>query len=194
MTVVCRDAALAGRASNIARAAWRARCRQLMSEHLSKYTRRYTRENRAQPDQGDLVDRIGVHVSPDRVRLRPSYEDGYRWVTLPGREHLFAKPLSKHSTGAYMEMCRELGRSIEAARYDTSDHDDDHNTCNTDAGAVETLNVEGSFRTALTRLQTEVSTLQLEVCRHEESSRVAELARQSCSELLAQSTLSLNAV
>jgi hypothetical protein len=33
------------------------------------------------------------------------------------REHLFTKQLSKHSIGAYMELCREVGTSIEAIRH-----------------------------------------------------------------------------
>jgi hypothetical protein len=48
------------------------------------------------------------------VRLKPHSQDGYRWHAADDRKHLFAKQLSKHSIGAYMELCREVGKSFEA--------------------------------------------------------------------------------
>src|SRR6516162_538187 len=48
------------------------------------------------------------------VRLITSADDPYIWKVLPGKEHLFKKHLSKHSIGAYMELCREVGVSFEA--------------------------------------------------------------------------------
>ena len=48
------------------------------------------------------------------VRLTPHREDGYIWIRRPEREHLFTKQLSKHSIGAYTELCREVGISFEA--------------------------------------------------------------------------------
>ena len=41
-------------------------------------------------------------------------EDQYSWKYLPTRAHLFEKSLSKHSIGAYIELCREVGASFEA--------------------------------------------------------------------------------
>jgi hypothetical protein len=41
-------------------------------------------------------------------------EDPYSWKYLPTRAHLFGKSLSKHSIGAYIELCREVGASFEA--------------------------------------------------------------------------------
>jgi hypothetical protein len=41
-------------------------------------------------------------------------EDPYSWKFLPTRAHLFEKSLSKHSIGAYIELCREVGASFEA--------------------------------------------------------------------------------
>lgn len=35
------------------------------------------------------------------------------WAREPEREHLFKKQISKHSVGAYMELCREVGLSIK---------------------------------------------------------------------------------
>ena len=41
-------------------------------------------------------------------------EDGYLWTIIPEKEYLFTKQLSKLSIGAYMELCREVGKSFEA--------------------------------------------------------------------------------
>jgi hypothetical protein len=41
-------------------------------------------------------------------------EDPYSWKYLQTRAHLFEKSLSKHSIGAYIELCREVGASFEA--------------------------------------------------------------------------------
>jgi hypothetical protein len=60
-------------------------------------------------------ERLGIIVDPAKVRLQPGIEDGYEWKPLPGKEDLFAKPLSKHSIGAYMELYRGVGVSFEAA-------------------------------------------------------------------------------
>jgi hypothetical protein len=58
--------------------------------------------------------KLGVIIEPNQVRLVPDLQDGYMWVRQPEREHLFTKQLSKHSVGAYMELCREINVSIEA--------------------------------------------------------------------------------
>jgi hypothetical protein len=59
-------------------------------------------------------DRLGIVVEPAQVRLMPDIGDGYMWAALPEKEHLFTKQLSKHSTGAYTELCRGVGVSFEA--------------------------------------------------------------------------------
>ena len=60
---------------------------------------------------------LSLVIDPKQVRLLPELNDGYAWSALPEREHLFTKQLSKHSIGAYMELCRELGKSFEAVPY-----------------------------------------------------------------------------
>jgi hypothetical protein len=57
---------------------------------------------------------VGILVEPAQVRLITTPDDSYSWKVLPGKEHLFEKHLSKHSTGAYMELFREVGTSFEA--------------------------------------------------------------------------------
>jgi chromosome segregation ATPase len=49
-----------------------------------------------------------------QVRLITTRDDPYSWKVLPGKEHLFAKQMSKHSIGSYMELFREVGDSFEA--------------------------------------------------------------------------------
>lgn len=66
-------------------------------------------------DQTELTNlvesQLGLSIEPNMVRLIPPEEDGYVWSRIPEREHLFPKQLSKHSIGAYMELCREVGVS-----------------------------------------------------------------------------------
>ena len=62
---------------------------------------------------------LGIPVAPSSVRLIPHPEDTYIWLRCPEREHLFTRQLSKHSIGAYMELCREIGISIEAMPRDS---------------------------------------------------------------------------
>jgi len=57
--------------------------------------------------------RLGLGIDPREVRLIPYPTDPYGWSYLPERQHLFLKQLSKHNIGAYREICRELGTSIE---------------------------------------------------------------------------------
>ncbi|KEF50869.1 uncharacterized protein A1O9_13081 [Exophiala aquamarina CBS 119918] len=88
------------RIGNLQRAEWRQKCRQLLAEHLRT--------------------KLGIAIDPHRIRLRTDpRHDGYTWAPVSGHEHrfqdgLFAKQLSKHSVGAYMTLCREVGRYFEA--------------------------------------------------------------------------------
>ncbi|PVH67505.1 hypothetical protein DL98DRAFT_475594, partial [Cadophora sp. DSE1049] len=82
------------RPSNLDRARWRTECREKLSEHIRS--------------------KLGILVDPSEVRLITRVEDPYSWQFLPARTHLFEKNLSKHSIGAYMELCREVGVSFEA--------------------------------------------------------------------------------
>ncbi|OCK82377.1 hypothetical protein K432DRAFT_391329 [Lepidopterella palustris CBS 459.81] len=82
------------RPSNLDRARWRTECREKLSEHIKS--------------------KLGISIDPSEVRLITRIEDPYSWQSLPARTHLFEKNLSKHSIGAYMELCREVGVSFEA--------------------------------------------------------------------------------
>ena len=58
--------------------------------------------------------KLGISIEPAEVRLITSANDSYTWQILPEKEHLFKKHLSKHSIGAYRELCRGVGVSFEA--------------------------------------------------------------------------------
>ncbi len=62
---------------------------------------------------------LGIIIEPAQVRLKSEVHDGYMWSALPERQHLFTKQLSKHSVGAYMELCREVDRSFKAVAQET---------------------------------------------------------------------------
>ena len=90
------------------RAYWRTKCRQLISEHIGRLMRPLSIRVLTHFSEKEL----GLKISADKVRLVPRPDDPYQWVCLPARTHLFDKPLSKHNTGAYKEVCRELGQSL----------------------------------------------------------------------------------
>ena len=56
---------------------------------------------------------LGILVDPSSVRLIPRPEDRYIWIRRPEREHLFQRQLSKHGVRSYVELCREIGISID---------------------------------------------------------------------------------
>ena len=58
--------------------------------------------------------KLGISIEPAEVRLITSANDPYTWQILPEKEHLFKKHLSKHSIGAYRELCRGVDVSFEA--------------------------------------------------------------------------------
>ena len=60
------------------------------------------------------VFKLGLSIKPEDIRLITHADDPYIWQALPEKQHLFKKQLSKHSIGAYRELCREVGVSFEA--------------------------------------------------------------------------------
>lgn len=58
---------------------------------------------------------LGISIQPAEVRLITRADDPYTWRILPEKQYLFQKHLSKQSVGAYREICREVGKSFEAA-------------------------------------------------------------------------------
>lgn len=100
------------RSSSLNRAAYRAKCRKRLSEHIRKGE---------PPSEGDpsltksQVAKLGITIEPAEVRLITNAEDPYIWQALPEKNHLFKKQLSKHNISAYRELCREVGLSFEAA-------------------------------------------------------------------------------
>jgi len=106
------------RSSNLDRAAYRVKCREKLSEHIGRLTLR---------SKGCLlitckVIKLGITIEPGEVRLITTADDLYAWRSLPEKIYLFNKQMSKHSVGAYRELCREVGVSFEAVLTPTSDH------------------------------------------------------------------------
>jgi hypothetical protein len=101
------------RPSNQDRARWRTKCRQKLSEHISKISAFKVSRNFLDTNE-TTEGQLGISIDPSEVRLITRVEDPYSWQSLPARTYLFEKNLSKHSIGAYMELCREVGVSFEA--------------------------------------------------------------------------------
>ena len=59
-------------------------------------------------------------IAPGDVRSIPGPDDPYEWQALPKTQHLFEKHISKHSIGAYRELCREVGKSFLARKREAS--------------------------------------------------------------------------
>ncbi|KAI1416943.1 hypothetical protein F5Y13DRAFT_185777 [Hypoxylon sp. FL1857] len=87
---------LSSKKSNLERAKWRTKCRQVLSEHINQ--------------------KLGIEIEPPQVRLHTNTDDGYSWQVLPEKRHLFSKNLSDHSIKAYKELCEGVGATFEAIR------------------------------------------------------------------------------
>lgn len=61
-------------------------------------------------------ERLGLEVSPDKIRLHPSRDSGYEWSVADSQQYLFEKELSNGNIGIYRSLMEELGHSIEAIR------------------------------------------------------------------------------
>ncbi|PZD29767.1 hypothetical protein A1F96_04891 [Pyrenophora tritici-repentis] len=82
--------------SNEERARWRLRCRKKLADHIEQ--------------------QLGFHIDPQAVMLITSPDEPYTWSYMPERAHLFQKHLSKHTMGAYVQLCAEVGETFEAIR------------------------------------------------------------------------------
>ncbi|RDL31538.1 Uncharacterized protein BP5553_09747 [Venustampulla echinocandica] len=83
------------RTSNQERARRRTECRKKLSEHIHS--------------------RLGIAVLPANVKLMTKSEDPYQWnIFSTDKTALFDKQLSKHSTGAYIDLCNGVGVHFEA--------------------------------------------------------------------------------
>ena len=105
------DSKAVSRSGNLQRAEWRRKCRQILTDHLSITHL----SGRVDPIPDYVIgSKLGINIEPEHVRLMPRDRDVYIWASLPEKEHLFNKQLSKHSVGAYVELCRGVGVSFEA--------------------------------------------------------------------------------
>jgi TolA-binding protein len=98
-----------------------------------------------------------------QVRLITTRDDPYSWKVLPGREHLFAKQMSKHSIGAYMELFREVGASFEAVLATAKATDRDQGS-----------DGRATFSGTIAELERHKSSLMQELCQSESRAERAE--------------------
>ena len=99
------------RPGNVQRAAWCHSCRLILAQHLGDTSCCIIATSFLTQS---AATKLGITIEPEQVRLKPRPKDGYSWLRQPEREHLFARQISKHSIGAYIEICREVGISIKA--------------------------------------------------------------------------------
>lgn len=99
------------RASNVERARWREKARQVLAAHIGeiKYCRFFEPLSDRTTEQA-----TGICVTPANVRLIPRDDDAYEWQYEPQRYYLFHKHISKHNLGACRELCREVGKTFRA--------------------------------------------------------------------------------
>ncbi|KFY29176.1 hypothetical protein V491_00152 [Pseudogymnoascus sp. VKM F-3775] len=85
------------RTSNQERAKWRTECRDKLANYIHS--------------------QLGLTILPADVKLITKPEDVYQWSILtPVRAPLFNKQLSKHSTGAYIDLCNGVGVHFKAVQ------------------------------------------------------------------------------
>ncbi|KFZ17519.1 hypothetical protein V501_01689 [Pseudogymnoascus sp. VKM F-4519 (FW-2642)] len=95
------------RTSNQERAKWRTECREKLANHIRECNRYITSHV---PDS-----QLGLAILPADVKLITKPEDLYQWSILTaGKSALFNKQLSKHSTGAYIDLCNGVGVNFKA--------------------------------------------------------------------------------
>ncbi|KAK1849361.1 hypothetical protein CCHR01_08038 [Colletotrichum chrysophilum] len=83
------------RQSNLERAKWRAKCRDVLAEHIEQ--------------------RLGIKLDPGQVRLNPSNDDCYSWKLLVDDHlYLFERNLSDQTIGVYKDLCNLVGQVFEA--------------------------------------------------------------------------------
>ena len=66
--------------------------------------------------------KLGISITPEQVRSRPTADDPYRWRVVPNlkghfNHSLLQKDLSKHSIGAYRKIYYAIGKSLEAVPF-----------------------------------------------------------------------------
>ncbi|KFZ19191.1 hypothetical protein V501_00779 [Pseudogymnoascus sp. VKM F-4519 (FW-2642)] len=83
------------RTSNQERAKWRTECREKLASHIHS--------------------QLELNMLPTDVKLITKPEDLYQWSVLTaGKAALLNKQLSKHSTGAYIDLCSGVGVHFKA--------------------------------------------------------------------------------
>ena len=163
------------RSSNLDRSAYRTKCRQKLSEHIRKI---WLPIGGCTLLTSSQVIKLGISIEPAEVRLITSASDPYTWQALPEKQHLFRKNLSKHSIGAYRELCRGVGVSFEASLVNESSKAAEERLSKERPGAIvcvsciawpptnnmqNTSNVDNTFTTVIEQLEAEKRKLTAEL-------------------------------
>ncbi|KAK3169330.1 hypothetical protein OEA41_008713 [Lepraria neglecta] len=120
--------------------------------------------------------KLGISIEPVEVRLITSADDPYTWQILPEKEHLFKKHLSKHSIGAYKELCREVGVSFEAVLAPESSNAAEWKLLEERRGARDTSSPKISFTAVISQLKREKLEMATELNKlHDQATKVTEL-------------------
>lgn len=131
-------------------------------------------------NQSYEVTKLGISIEPAEVRLIPSATDPYTWQILPEKEHLFKKHLSKHSIGAYRELCRGVGVSFEAVLAPESSNTAEQKLLKGRGGArvggQDISSPEISFTTVIEQLKREKFKMAAELSKlHDQAAKATDL-------------------
>ncbi|KAN0069235.1 hypothetical protein V8E54_012864, partial [Elaphomyces granulatus] len=101
------------------------------------------------------------------------------WTAIPEKKYLFTKQLSKLSIGAYMELCREVGKSFEAVEHPDA-------TIGASEGDVQLIALAGTASSEINHLREENTKLGEEVSRRQEEAAAEASVRQRLEKKLDQ--------
>ncbi|KFY98207.1 hypothetical protein V500_01766 [Pseudogymnoascus sp. VKM F-4518 (FW-2643)] len=145
------------RTSNQERAKWRTECREKLASHIHS--------------------QLGLTILPSNVKLITKPEDLYQWSILTaGKAALFNKQLSKHSTGAYIDLCSGVGVHFVAVVAEGAANYEQETRLTTTSAAFDALEKSRDYPSR------DISTFQLSAKEWRERSH-AELARREALEI-----------
>ncbi|KFY50482.1 hypothetical protein V495_00233 [Pseudogymnoascus sp. VKM F-4514 (FW-929)] len=167
------------RTSNQERAKWRTECREKLANHIHS--------------------QLGLTIPPTDVKLITKPEDLYQWsISTAGKAALFNKQLSKHSTGAYIDLCNgdpEMRLVTTIAAFDAPEKSREHPSSNTITVQLsakewrEKFNAEMAKREALEIEMTGIKVENSELLTDIKALREAEVTRTEEAQEFLQITL-----
>lgn len=83
-------------------------------ERLSAYIHKSTSISWSASANVILENKLGIKIELSQVRLKTNTDDPYTWERMDGKEHLFSKNISDHSTRALKELYEGIDVSFAA--------------------------------------------------------------------------------